>query len=78
MNSLIPLYVTMRSFVEDRVERFRRPEDRGAGVVEYAAMLVLAGALVVALMETNIDTELKEAVQEALGDLFGGGEGGDE
>ncbi|GAA2723385.1 hypothetical protein [Actinocorallia aurantiaca] len=74
MNPLIPLYVTLRTFVQDRVERLQNPEDRGAGVVEYAALLVLAGALIVALLDTDIIDTLKEKVEDALDDVFSAGD----
>jgi len=71
MNPLIPLVVTMQTFFHDRIERLQAKEDRGAGIVEYGALLVLAGALVAVLFEAGIVQELEDAVTDAIDDLFG-------
>ncbi|GAA0964228.1 hypothetical protein [Actinocorallia libanotica] len=71
MNPLIPLFVTLQTFAYDRLERFQEREDRGAGVVEYAALLVLAGALVAALFSAGLVQKLTTAVTTAVGQLFG-------
>ncbi len=71
MNPLIPLVVTLQTFFHDRIERLRSPEDRGAGIVEYGALLVLAGALVAVLFEAGLVDELEGAVEDAIDDLFG-------
>ena len=70
MNPLIPLVVTLQTFVHDRVERLRSEDDRGAGIVEYGALLVLAGALVAVLFEAGLVDKLGTAVKEAITQLF--------
>jgi Flp pilus assembly pilin Flp len=75
MNALIPIVVTLQNFVLDRVERFNEREDRGAGLVEYGALLVLAAAILAALKASGVVTKLGTATTTALNDLFGAGDG---
>ncbi|MFC0037858.1 hypothetical protein [Actinomadura rayongensis] len=77
--NLIPLYVTLHTFVLDRVERLaenagraRRNGDRGASLIEYAALLVLVAAIVGALYKAGIIKRLSDAVSKALDDIFKG------
>lgn len=74
MNSLIPLYVTLSTFVSNRVERVKsRHEDRGASMIEYGALLILVSAIIAALLASNIDDTIKTKVTELVNEIFGGG-----
>lgn len=73
MNSLIPLYVTLSTFVSNRVERVKCREDRGASMIEYGALLILVSAIIAALLASNIDDTIKTKVTELVNEIFGGG-----
>jgi Flp pilus assembly pilin Flp len=73
MNPLIPLYVTLSTFVQNRVERLSQlREDKGASLIEYAALLILVAAIVTALYAAGIINQLTTAVTNALSQIFGG------
>jgi Flp pilus assembly pilin Flp len=76
MNPIIPLYVTLQTFVHDRVERFKDKDDRGASAVEYAALIVLAAAIIGALYASGVVTTASTKVKEAVDKIFSGGAGG--
>lgn len=71
MNPLIPLIVTLQTFAFDRVERLKEREDRGAGLVEYGALLVLAAAILAALKASGVVTKLTTATATAVTSMFG-------
>ncbi|MES9543180.1 MULTISPECIES: hypothetical protein [unclassified Actinomadura] len=70
--NLAPLYVTLQTFVLDRIERVRNDSDKGASLIEYAALLVLVGAIVAALYAAGIVGKLDTAVTNALTKIFDG------
>jgi Flp pilus assembly pilin Flp len=74
MNPIIPLYVTITTFVQGRVEKFR--EDRGASAVEYGALIILAAAIIGALWASGVVTTLGSKTKTAVDSLFSGGGGG--
>lgn len=47
--------------------------DRGAGFVEYAGLLLLIAAIVVAVVSVGVDTMVANAIQEAVQTVIGGG-----
>jgi Flp pilus assembly pilin Flp len=54
-------------------ERTRgRYDDRGAGFVEYAGLLVLIATIVVAVIGLKLDDAVSDAVGSAVGDILGG------
>ncbi|XRQ11804.1 hypothetical protein ACN3XK_13215 [Actinomadura welshii] len=77
MNSLIPLYITLQGFVQDRVERLRERDDRGVSALEYGALIIVA-ALVVGILYGLINDTVKDKVSTAITDLFSPGGGGGE
>jgi Flp pilus assembly pilin Flp len=46
-------------------------DDRGAGFVEYAGLLLLIASIVVAVMTLNLDDEVSDAVANAVSDILG-------
>ncbi|MGH3387947.1 MAG: hypothetical protein ACRDOO_03630 [Actinomadura sp.] len=70
---MIPLYVTLSTFVSNRVERVKSREDRGASMIEYGALLILVSAIIAALLASNIDDTIKTKVTELVNEIFGGG-----
>lgn len=70
MKALVPLFITLQTFVADRVERLQADKDKGAGVVEYAALLFLVGTLVAALYASGLATKFDNAVKQAVEHLF--------
>ncbi|MFA1545099.1 hypothetical protein [Actinomadura chokoriensis] len=65
-------YVTLQTFVMDRVDKIREDRERGASLIEYAALLVLVGAIVAALYAAGIIKKLDSAVSGALTKIFDG------
>lgn len=49
-----------------------RHADRGAGFVEYAGLLLLIAAVVVAVVSLDIQTTVADAVRNAVGSITGG------
>ncbi|MEU8801499.1 hypothetical protein [Spirillospora sp. NPDC048819] len=74
MNSLIPLYVTLQTFVQDRAQQLKDRHDRGVSALEYGALIVVA-ALVVGILYGLINDTVKEKVSTAISDLFNPGGG---
>ncbi|GAA0569817.1 DUF4244 domain-containing protein [Actinomadura livida] len=75
MNSLIPLYVTLQTFVQDRAERLKERSDRGVSALEYGALIVVA-ALVVGILYSLINGSVRTSVSNAITKLFNPGGGG--
>jgi Flp pilus assembly pilin Flp len=73
MNPIIPPYVTISNFVHGRVERFKDPSDRGASAVEYAALIILAAAIIAALKASGVVDTLQTSVTAKVNELFQGG-----
>lgn len=75
MNGLIPLYVTLSTFMHDRVERLKSREDRGAQGIEYAALIVLAAAIIGILWGAGVFEKVSSGVTTAVTKLFPGSGG---
>ncbi|POM25056.1 hypothetical protein BTM25_36980 [Actinomadura rubteroloni] len=82
--NLSPLYATLHLFVLGRIDwaadKHReladaRRSDEGASLIEYAALIVLAAAIVAALYAAGIVDKLSTAVGSALDKIFSGGGG---
>lgn len=67
-NPLTALYVRGQMLVANRVEQARN--DKGAGLVEYGALIVLALAILGAIYSSEIITKVDEGIGEALDKLF--------
>ncbi|MBO2463762.1 Flp family type IVb pilin [Actinomadura violacea] len=74
MNPIIPLYVTLQTFVQDRVENLQARRERGATGIEYAA-LILVSAAIIGVLIAVVNSTLKTQFTGALNKLFGGGGG---
>jgi len=74
MNRMIPLYVTLSTFVQDKAERVRNRyvgQDRGASIIEYVALLFVVALIVAAIHAAKIDTRVKNKTGDALNKIFG-------
>ena len=69
MNPMIPLFVTLQTFVQDRAEQLRDRRDRGASALEYGALIVVA-ALIVGILYSLIDGTVRTKISEAITSLF--------
>lgn len=69
MNPIIPAYVYTTNFIIDRADMLRHPKDRGAGFVEYAALVVLA-ALVLAAIAALVPSALKNGIKSKITSIF--------
>ena len=76
MNRLIPLYATVMTFVQNRVERAKNAEDRGASLIEYGALLALIAAIIAALAALGIPGKVGSYIGDALNSIFGTNFGG--
>lgn len=73
MNALTPVYVRTQNFILDRAEAYKRhleQQDRGATLVEYATLIVLAAALLGALYASGVVSKLRTATSSAVSSLF--------
>lgn len=72
MTPILSLYVKARMAFANHLNLMKRRDDRGAGFVEYAGVLVLVAAIATLLITNNpIGKEVKTAVTHALGRIFG-------
>lgn len=74
MNRMIPLYVTLSTFVQGKAERVRNRytgEDRGASIIEYVALLFVVALIVAAIHAAKIDERVKNKAGDALNKIFG-------
>ncbi|MEV5568474.1 hypothetical protein AB0L06_00370 [Spirillospora sp. NPDC052269] len=74
-NTLIPLFVTLQTFIQGRVEK-AQDRERGASALEYGA-LILVGAAIIAVLWTAFNSNVKTQVSDAVKNMFtsGGGTG---
>lgn len=74
MNALLPIYVNTETFVRESAskvkDRYLDRDDRGAGFVEYAALIVVAAVLLVALWKSGLADAITSKVAAALKKLF--------
>lgn len=74
MNALLPIYVNTETFVRESADklkdRYTDRNDRGAGFVEYAALIVVAAVLLVALWKSGLADAITSKVKAALDKLF--------
>ncbi|WP_141922213.1 hypothetical protein [Haloactinospora alba] len=71
MNTLLPVYLRAQVFIAKRRQQLRsRLKDEGAGIVEYAALVVLAGAIIATILGTGLMGDIDSYVDDALSDLL--------
>lgn len=76
MTPILSLYVKARIAFANHLNLMKRRDDRGAGFVEYAGVLVLVAAIATLLITNNpIGNAVQTAVTNALDDIFGTGSG---
>lgn len=75
MRPILPLVVTLQSFVEGRLEQFKENRDRGASAIEYAGLILIAGVIIVFLVGYATKT-IVPTITNKLGAIFGGGGSG--
>lgn len=75
MNTMIPMYVYTSNFVADRVEAVKdhyKKSDRGAGLVEYAGLIVLAAIILAIIYGVINSSGLKDKLTTAVSGIFSG------
>ena len=73
MTRMLPLYVTLSTFVQDKVGRVQRRyagADRGASIIEYVALLFVIALIVAAIHAANIDKTVQTKAGDALNKIF--------
>lgn len=76
MRPILPLVVTLQTFVQGRIERLKENRDRGASAIEYAGLILIAGVIIVFLV-TFAKNTIVPKITTALNNIFnGGGSGG--
>lgn len=75
MNTMIPMYVYTTNFISDRVEVIKghyTDRDRGANLVEYAGLIVLA-AIILGLVYGAINAaSLKDNLTKVMSHILSG------
>lgn len=73
MNAMLPLYVTLSTFVQDKASSVRKryaDNDKGAPLIEYVALLFVVALIVAALHAANIDKTVQAKAGEVLQKIF--------
>ncbi|MGH3373290.1 MAG: hypothetical protein ACRDP6_00985 [Actinoallomurus sp.] len=73
MNPMIPLFVTLSTFVGDKAKRIQKRyvgDDRGASIVEYIALLFIVALIVAAVYGSGIDQTIKAKAVSAVNKVF--------
>ncbi|WP_077689212.1 MULTISPECIES: hypothetical protein [Nocardiopsis] len=68
MNSLTKLWVTLSAFVVPTSEK----DDRGAGIVEYAAILILVAAVAFAVYQLGLAESISSGIRGAVDGVLRG------
>lgn len=68
MNNLTELWVALRAFLVPTTKK----EDQGAGIVEYAAILILVAAIAVGVFALGIPQNISDAIGTAISDALSG------
>lgn len=66
MNNLTELWATLRAFLVPTA----RKEDRGAGIVEYAAILILVAAIAVAIYSLGLVSDISGAIGQRVNEIL--------
>lgn len=73
MNAVIPIYVYTSNFVADRVDAIKEHyenKDGGAGLVEYAGLVVLAAVVLGAIFFAFQKSGFRGKLQSAITGIF--------
>lgn len=68
MNNLTALWAKLRAFLVPTSQK----EDRGAGIVEYAAILILVAAIAVGVFALGIPENISSSIGTAISDALSG------
>ncbi|WP_435105266.1 hypothetical protein [Nocardiopsis synnemataformans] len=68
MNSLTKLWVTLSTFLVPT----SKEEDKGAGIVEYAAILILVAAIAVGIWALGIPDQIRQAIGSSVDQILQG------
>ena len=68
MNNLTALWATLRAFLVPTSQK----EDRGAGIVEYAAILILVAAVAVAVFALGLPDSISDAIGMSVTEILQG------
>ena len=70
MNNLTELWVALRAFLVPTTKK----KDQGAGIVEYAAILILVAAIAVGIWALGIPDQIRQAIGSSVDQILGGPE----
>ncbi|PPS89604.1 hypothetical protein BH05_15450 [Thermobifida fusca] len=77
MTPILSLYLKARMAFANHLNLMKRRDDRGAGFVEYAGVLVLVAAIATLLITNNpIGNAVQTAVTDSLDQIFNRNGGG--
>ncbi|MEU1902263.1 hypothetical protein ABZ512_28155 [Nocardiopsis dassonvillei] len=68
MNSLTKLWVTLSTFLAPT----SKEKDKGAGIVEYAAVILLVAAIAIAVYSLNLDQSIGNGIRGAVDQVLRG------
>ncbi|MCX4512962.1 MULTISPECIES: hypothetical protein [Streptomyces] len=64
--------VYIGSWAKTTVEAIQRRSDKGQGAVEYVGVIVLVALIIVAVVGTDIDTTIANALTQRVGEILKG------
>lgn len=70
-NPLITLYVKAQVAFANRQHALRNRDDRGAGFVEYAAIIVLVAAIAGVVITTDIGQKILDGINNQIDSILG-------
>lgn len=68
MNNLTELWVALRAFLVPTTKK----KDQGAGIVEYAAILILVAAVAVAVFALGLPDSISDAIGMSVTEVLQG------
>ncbi|WP_150243317.1 hypothetical protein [Nocardiopsis quinghaiensis] len=68
MNSLTRLWVTLSAFLVPTSKK----EDKGAGIIEYAAILILVAAIAAAVFSLGLAQRISDGIGAAVTEILQG------
>lgn len=66
MNNLTELWVALRAFLVPTTKK----KDQGAGIVEYAAILILVAAIAVAIYSLGLVSDISGAIGQRVNEIL--------